>query len=46
MAPGVREAFRILYRDRAPADGDSAAEQWLNGRMAAGRYIEDGYAAG
>lgn len=46
MAPGVREAFRILYRDRTPAADDSAAELWLNGLMAAGRYIEDVYAAG
>ncbi|MFD7708809.1 cytochrome P450 [Streptomyces sp. NPDC059785] len=41
MAPGVREAFRTLHRDRVP-DGDP--EEWLNGLMAQGRYAEDVYA--
>ncbi|MEU5312177.1 cytochrome P450 [Streptomyces sp. NPDC021562] len=42
MAPGVREAFRTMYRDRTPG-GD--AEQWLNSLVAEGRYVEDVYAA-
>jgi cytochrome P450/NADPH-cytochrome P450 reductase len=46
MAPGVREAFRTLYQDRTPGADDSAAERWLNGLMADGRYVEDVYAAG
>nr|WSY49633.1 hypothetical protein OG999_05360 [Streptomyces sp. NBC_00886] len=46
MAPGVREAFRTLYRDRTPGVDDPAAERWLNGPMADGRYVEDVYAAG
>jgi cytochrome P450/NADPH-cytochrome P450 reductase len=43
MAPGVRDAFRTLHADRTPG-GDS--EQWLNDLIAAGRYVEDVYAAG
>ncbi len=46
MAPGVREAFRTLYRDRTPGADATAAEQWLNTLMADGRYVEDVYAAG
>ena len=46
MAPGVREAFRTLYWDRTPGADDPAAERWLNGLMANGRYVEDVYAAG
>lgn len=46
MAPGVREAFRTLYRDRTPGADDTAAERWLNTLMADGRYVEDVYAAG
>jgi cytochrome P450/NADPH-cytochrome P450 reductase len=46
MAPGVREAFRTLYRDRTPGADDAAAERWLNELMADGRYVEDVYAAG
>ncbi|MFG2779583.1 cytochrome P450 [Streptomyces prunicolor] len=46
MAPGVREAFRTLYRDRTPGADGAAAERWLNALMAAGRYVEDVYAAG
>ncbi|MFD5544042.1 reductase, partial [Streptomyces sp. NPDC127079] len=42
MAPGVREVFRTMYRDRTPG-GD--AEQWLNSLVAEGRYVEDVYAA-
>lgn len=45
MAPGVREAFRTLYRDRTPGADDPAAERWLNALMADGRYVEDVYAA-
>jgi len=46
MAPRVREAFRTLYRDRTPGADEPAAERWLNGLMADGRYVEDVYAAG
>ncbi|MGW0132131.1 cytochrome P450 [Streptomyces sp. NPDC003299] len=46
MAPGVREAFRALYRDRTPGADEAAARRWLDGLVAAGRYIEDVYAAG
>ncbi|WP_406119220.1 cytochrome P450 [Streptomyces sp. NBC_00989] len=46
MAPGVRDAFRTLYRDRTPGADDEAAERWLNTLMADGRYVEDVYAAG
>ncbi|MFF5475827.1 cytochrome P450 [Streptomyces sp. NPDC012935] len=46
MAPGVREAFRTLYRERTPGAGDTAAGQWLDGLVADGRYVEDVYAAG
>ncbi|MEU2436102.1 cytochrome P450 [Streptomyces rubradiris] len=46
MAPGVREAFRTLYRERTP-DADAAqAERWLDSLVADGRYVEDVYAAG
>ncbi|MFJ8533714.1 cytochrome P450 [Streptomyces sp. NPDC093591] len=46
MAPGVREAFRTLFRDRTPGAGEAAAEQWLDGLVRDGRYVEDVYAAG
>lgn len=46
MAPGVRDAFRTLYRDRTPGADDTAAEAWLNRLVSDGRYVEDGYAAG
>lgn len=46
MAPGVREAFRTLYRDRTPGADDTAAGAWLDELTAAGRYVEDVYAAG
>ncbi|WP_399133937.1 hypothetical protein [Streptomyces sp. Li-HN-5-11] len=46
MAPGVREAFRTLYRERTPGADAAAAEEWLNELVAAGRYVEDVYAAG
>lgn len=45
MAPGVREAFRTLYRDRTPGADDAAAERWLDALIADGRYVEDVYAA-
>ncbi|CAL9369739.1 bifunctional cytochrome P450/NADPH--P450 reductase [Streptomyces eurythermus] len=46
MAPGVREAFRTLYREHTP-DADAAqAERWLDALVADGRYVEDVYAAG
>ncbi|MGW6731135.1 cytochrome P450 [Streptomyces sp. NPDC055013] len=46
MAPGVREAFRTLYRERTPGADDAAAGQWLDALVADGRYVEDVYAAG
>ncbi|MEU6576745.1 cytochrome P450 [Streptomyces sp. NPDC046805] len=46
MAPGVREAFRALYRDRTPGADEAAAERWLDTLVADGRYVEDVYAAG
>lgn len=46
MAPGVRDAFRTLYRDRTPDAGEATAERWLNELIANGRYVEDVYAAG
>ncbi|MGW1600706.1 bifunctional cytochrome P450/NADPH--P450 reductase [Streptomyces eurythermus] len=46
MAPGVREAFRTLYREHTP-DADAAqADRWLDALVADGRYVEDVYAAG
>ncbi|MGW0652410.1 cytochrome P450 [Streptomyces umbrinus] len=46
MAPGVRDAFRTLYRDRTRGADDAACERWLDELIAAGRYVEDVYAAG
>ena len=46
MAPGVRDAFRTLYRDRTPDADDAACDAWLDELVAAGRYVEDVYAAG
>ncbi len=46
MAPGVREAFRTLYRERTPDADEAAAERWLGGLVEAGRYVEDVYVAG
>ncbi|MDN0197688.1 cytochrome P450 [Streptomyces sp. S.PNR 29] len=46
MAPGVREAFRTLYRKHTPDADETAAEEWLDQLIAAGRYVEDVYAAG
>ncbi|WP_353946749.1 cytochrome P450 [Streptomyces sp. HUAS MG91] len=44
MAPGVRAAFRALYRERTPGADENAAEEWLAGLAAEGRYVEDVYA--
>ncbi|GGM13792.1 hypothetical protein GCM10010129_67400 [Streptomyces fumigatiscleroticus] len=46
MAPGVREAFRVLHRKHTPGAGEQDAERWLDALIAAGRYVEDVYAAG
>jgi cytochrome P450/NADPH-cytochrome P450 reductase len=46
MAPGVRDAFRTLYRDRTPGTDTAAADAWLDALIADGRYVEDVYAAG
>lgn len=46
MAPGVREAFRTLFREHMPDADESAAERWLDGLVRDGRYVEDVYAAG
>ncbi|MGW4565891.1 hypothetical protein ACWEN3_26930, partial [Streptomyces sp. NPDC004561] len=46
MAPGVREAFRTLYRKRTPGADEAAAQLWLDELVADGRYVEDVYAAG
>lgn len=46
MAPGVREAFRTLFRERTPDADERAAERWLDGLVRDGRYVEDVYAAG
>ncbi|MEU3414412.1 cytochrome P450 [Streptomyces sp. NPDC006658] len=46
MAPGVRDAFRALYRAHTPGADPAAAERWLGSLVAEGRYVEDVYAAG
>lgn len=46
MAPGVRDAFRTLYRERTPGADDEGARAWLDELVADGRYVEDVYAAG
>ncbi|MCQ4206101.1 cytochrome P450 [Streptomyces longispororuber] len=43
MAPGVRAAFRDLYRARTEGADESAAERWLSALVAEGRYVEDVY---
>ncbi|WP_424217139.1 bifunctional cytochrome P450/NADPH--P450 reductase (plasmid) [Streptomyces sp. BI20] len=43
MAPAVREAFRTLRRRHAGATAEEAAA-WLDGLIAAGRYVEDAFA--
>ncbi|MFD4601394.1 bifunctional cytochrome P450/NADPH--P450 reductase [Streptomyces sp. NPDC058464] len=42
MAPGVREAFRTMFRDRMP---EGNPDEWLNSLVADGRFVEDVYAA-
>ncbi|MFD4505257.1 bifunctional cytochrome P450/NADPH--P450 reductase [Streptomyces sp. NPDC058457] len=42
MAPGVREAFRTMFRDRVP---EGNPDEWLNSLVADGRFVEDVYAA-
>ncbi|MFJ6378588.1 bifunctional cytochrome P450/NADPH--P450 reductase [Kitasatospora sp. NPDC092039] len=44
MAPGVREAFRAMYRERTPGADEQRAQDWLQGLVEAGRYVEDVYA--
>ncbi|GHE06622.1 bifunctional cytochrome P450/NADPH--P450 reductase [Streptomyces alanosinicus] len=46
MAPGVRAAFRTLYRERTAGSDEAAAERWLDSLVTDGRYVEDVYAAG
>jgi cytochrome P450/NADPH-cytochrome P450 reductase len=46
MAPGVRDAFRTLYREHTHDADEAAADNWLNSLVADGRYVEDVYAAG
>lgn len=46
MAPGVRDAFRAMYRERTPGADDAAATAWLDELVGDGRYVEDVYAAG
>ncbi|MEV1024271.1 cytochrome P450 [Streptomyces sp. NPDC050264] len=43
MAPGVRAAFRGLYRERVPGADEADAEQWLAALVTDGRYVEDVY---
>ncbi|MFJ8622027.1 bifunctional cytochrome P450/NADPH--P450 reductase [Kitasatospora sp. NPDC093550] len=44
MAPGVRAAFRALYRERTPGADEQRAQAWLQDLIEAGRYVEDVYA--
>ncbi|MET8814987.1 cytochrome P450 [Streptomyces sp. NPDC004549] len=46
MAPGVRDAFRAVYKEHTPGADDTEADAWLDSLVAEGRYIEDVYAAG
>ncbi|CAL9348091.1 hypothetical protein SUDANB105_00412 [Streptomyces sp. enrichment culture] len=46
MPPGVREAFRTLYRERTPGADEAAAAAWLDTLIADGRYVEYVYVAG
>ena len=43
MAPGVRQAFTTICRERTGCDADQA-DQWLAGLCESGRYVEDVYA--
>jgi cytochrome P450/NADPH-cytochrome P450 reductase len=45
-APGVREAFRTLYRKHTADADETAAGESLDGLITDGRYVEDVYAAG
>jgi cytochrome P450/NADPH-cytochrome P450 reductase len=44
MAPDVRRSFAAIYRDRTGA-GEAAAEAWLDGLIAQGRYLVDVWAS-
>jgi cytochrome P450/NADPH-cytochrome P450 reductase len=44
MAPGVRAAFIELYLAHNPDATEPEAHDWLQGLVAAGRYVEDVYA--
>ena len=46
MAPGVRDAFRTLFREHTCDADESAVERLLGGLVRDGRYLEDVYAAG
>ncbi|MFJ9037124.1 cytochrome P450 [Streptomyces sp. NPDC102406] len=43
MAPGVRAAFRDLYRAHTPGADAGEAERWLAALVAEERYVEDVY---
>lgn len=43
MAPAVRDAFRVIYRDKTGAD-DATARAWLADLVSADRYVEDVWA--
>jgi cytochrome P450 / NADPH-cytochrome P450 reductase len=45
MAPDVRRAFAAIYREEAGAD-ERAAQTWLDGLSAEGRYLVDVWATG
>jgi sulfite reductase alpha subunit-like flavoprotein len=44
MAPDVRRSFTAIYRDRT-GTGEAAAEAWLDGLTAQGRYLVDVWAS-
>ncbi|MFE3059997.1 hypothetical protein [Nocardia sp. NPDC059239] len=44
MAPGVRDAFRTIYAQRASAGHGPTPDEWLQELTIAGRYVEDVYA--
>ncbi|MFD9000107.1 hypothetical protein ACFV0T_03830 [Streptomyces sp. NPDC059582] len=50
MSPVSRAARAVVapppYPVPGPRAGEAAAVQWLDGLVAAGRYVEDVYAAG
>ncbi len=45
MAPDVRRAFAAIYREETGAD-ERAAQTWLDGLTAEGRYLVDVWATG